>query len=327
MTVVSWIKFSQSDLMHRNIFIISGPTATGKTQTSIALAKINNAEVINFDSLYFYRELSIGSAKPTQLEMQGIVHHLVGNRSISQAFNAADFMREAIVLINQLLDKKICPILVGGSGFYLQTILKGMPEAHTTPAEILDRSNKLYQEHGIQLFINELKKVDPASAVRLHPNDHYRIRRAVEFFWTNQRSLTDSQKELDQYSNVKSPAQIHNWHFQHIHLDIPKFQHQSIIEKRVDDMLQNGLIDEVKLLLQQGFSGLEKPLQSIGYKEVLQYLHGEIPDIDSMRNLIIIATRQLAKAQRTWFAKIENKLCFNPLTDQSMIREEYIKHL
>jgi len=312
--------------MGKKIFIVSGPTATGKTQISIELAKINRAEIINFDSLYFYRELSIGSAKPTPEEMQGVTHHLVGSHSIIHPLNAADFMREAIVLINRLLDQNITPILVGGSGFYLQTILKGMPEANSTPAEILKQSKDLYTDQGIAPFIEELKKVDPASASRLHANDHYRIRRAVEFFWTNHRSLTDSQNDLSKNPNIKSPAQINGWIFNHIHLDVPKFQHQTIIEQRVDRMLKAGLIEEVQSLLDSGFSGDEKPLQSIGYKEVLQFLRGEITHIDSMRNLIIIATRQLAKAQRTWFAKIENKLCFNPLTDHSMIREEYMKH-
>jgi tRNA dimethylallyltransferase len=311
--------------MQKNIFIISGPTATGKTQTSIELAKMNGAEIINFDSLYFYSELSIGSARPSTEEMQGIPHHLVGTHSIAHPLNAADFMREAIELILQLHQQNITPILVGGSGFYLQTVLKGMPQAESTPSTIIERSNNLYQAAGIAPFLEELNKVDPDSASRLHPNDHYRIRRAVEFFWTNKRSLTESQLELKQNLQSQSPAQLYGWEFHHFHLDIPKFQHQSIIEQRVDSMLQAGLIQEVQSLLEQGFTGNEKPLQSIGYKEVIQYLKGEIPDIDSMRNLIIIATRQLAKAQRTWFAKIENKLCFNPLTDNSMIRDEYIK--
>jgi tRNA dimethylallyltransferase len=311
--------------MTRNVIILSGPTATGKTKTSIELAKMNHAQIVNFDSLYFYHELNIGSAKPTQDEMQGITHHLIGTQSIKTPLNAADFMREAIQIINRLLDDNITPILVGGSGFYLQTIQRGMPEAISTPITILNKSNELYQKNGIQPFLDELQKVDPASANRLHANDHYRIRRALEFYWTNNKSLTESQNELKNNPQITTPAQFYNWNLKHFHLDIPKFQHQAIIESRVDQMLKLGLIDEVKALLAQGFSGVEKPLQAIGYKEVIQYIKGEISDIDSMRNLIIIATRQLAKAQRTWFAKIENKMCFNPLTDTSMIFEEYKK--
>ena len=177
--------------MQNKIIVISGPTATGKTDLSIRLAKKYDAEIINFDSLVFYKEISIGTAKPTREEQEDIPHHFVGSESIFNPINAADFYKMCIPLLQELLNQNKNVILVGGSGFYLQTVLKGMFESITTPEDLVDRSNQLYSQEGIEPFREILKQEDIKSFERYHENDHYRIRRAVEHFWTTGKPFSN----------------------------------------------------------------------------------------------------------------------------------------
>lgn len=293
----------------KKVIIISGPTATGKTSTSVELAKRINAEIVNFDSLYFYKELNIGTAKPSTDEMQGIKHHLIGFTTIITPINAADFVLKASPIINDIHSHDKPVILVGGSGFYLQALINGMYKSGTTPQEIITRSNNLYQTEGIAPFLEILKKHDPVSYTKLHENDHYRIRRAVEHFWHNKSAFSLSRKNFE---DIEGPAQKYNWETLHFYLDCEKSKHWKMIEDRTDQMLDNGLIEEVKKLLELGYTGNEKPLLSIGYKQVQAYLKNQITSVEEMREKIIIATRQLAKAQRTWFAKKEKHTILMP---------------
>lgn len=298
------------------LIIISGPTATGKTALSIKLAKIFNGVVVNFDSLLFYEELKIGNARPTNEEMAGVPHFLIGNCSAKNPLNANSFCKLATPLIEDHLKKNKTVFLVGGSGFYLRALLKGMFEDLSTPAEISEKSNALYQKEGITPFLDILIKQDPQSLKKLHINDHYRLRRAVEYFWTTGKTISSSERKFNEDADAK--GNIHGWDELHIHLDLPKAQHFEIIQKRTKKMFSDGLIDEVKNLLATGFTGEEKPLQSIGYKEVIEFLKGDIITLEDCEERISISTRQLAKSQRTWFKKIE-KFEFNPLTDEEKI--------
>ena len=306
---------------HLSVCVLSGPTATGKSAWAIRLGMNFPIEVVNFDSLLFYRELQIGTARPTVEEMQGIPHHLVGFQSIGHPLDAAQFSKYALEVIADIHQRKHIPLLVGGSGFYLQALLEGMYETNTTPPEILLRSNVLYKESGIQPFIDLLKEVDPLSLVKIHENDHYRIRRSVEHWWgsgtqwSQVASIKKNQKAHGPYEQAKELG----WDVHHAYLDIPKPEHWSLIEQRTRMMLKNGLIEEFKGLLAQGFSGQEKPLQSIGYKETQQFLKGEIASLLELESAISISTRQLAKAQRTWFNKIQPKTAFHPLQQDAEI--------
>jgi tRNA dimethylallyltransferase len=302
----------------KKIIVLSGPTASGKTSTSIKLAKLHGLEIINFDSLLFYRELSIGTAKPTTQEMDGVPHHLIGTESIKRPINAATFFKNVIPIIETLLEKNITPLLVGGSGFYLQTILEGMYDSQTTPIEISKRSDKLYQDCGISPFIEELKIVDPTSMNKLHSNDHYRVRRALEHYWATGQSFSDSKTALAQKKENGGPylfAINKGWEVLHLYLDIPKSDHQKVIKERIENMLEYGFKEEVQSLLNSGFTGEEKPLQSVGYKQMQDYLNGKLTSTNDLKEKILIATRRLAKSQRTWFNKIKPKRTFNPLTD------------
>ena len=303
--------------MKSKIIIISGPTASGKTHTSIKLAEQFGGEIVNFDSLLFYKEISIGTAKPTLRERKEIPHHLIDSHSIFSPINAADFFKLAVPLINQLHQDNKLVFLVGGSGFYLQTILKGMFPSHTSSKEILQRSTKLYQSEGIGPFIEVLKQEDPDSFQRYHVNDHYRIRRAVEHFWETGELFSSARMHM-QKKLVAAPPVEFGWNIRHIYLDIPKEYQWELIQKRTQKMLSEGLIEEVKNLLTIGATGREKPLQSIGYNEVLKLLKDEISSIDECAEKINIATRQLAKAQRTWFKKVD-KFNYDPSSEWDKI--------
>lgn len=301
------------------VIVISGPTASGKTDLAVELALKFRGEVVNFDSLLLYREITIGTAKPTEEERRSVPHHLIDVRSIKDPMNAADYAREAFPVVEKLLSENKIVFLAGGSGFYLQALLKGMYDSPTTPAQITKRSDELYEKEGIQPFLEILKINDLKSFERYHENDHYRIRRAVEHWWTTGSPLSEARKEKDAANEVLDRPTIHNWDVLHIYLDLPKDEHLKIIERRTDRMLSGGLIEEVQNLLAQGFTGLEKPLQSIGYKETLDYIQGCFKSLAECRERIIISTRQLAKSQRTWFNRDNFKKRYHPLEERDEI--------
>lgn len=301
------------------VVVISGATATGKTDLAVELATKFGGEVVNFDSLLLYKEITIGTAKPTADEQKSIPHHMIDVRSIKDPMNAADYAREAFPIVEKLLKEKKTVYLVGGSGFYLQALLKGMYDSPTTPDEITLRSNELYEKEGIAPFLTFLKENDPKTFERYHENDHYRIRRAVEHFWTTGSPLSEARANKDSSNEELQGPTIHPWEVLHIYLNIPREEHNKIIEKRTDKMLASGLVEEVKSLLSAGFTGEEKPLQSIGYKETLDFIRGDFKTIEECRERIVISTRQLAKSQRTWFNRDSFKQAYHPLEERSEI--------
>lgn len=311
--------------MKNIICIISGPTASGKTSTSIKLAKKFGGVIINFDSLVFYNEISIGTAKPTLEEQDGVEHYFVGSHSIANPINAADFIKEVIPLINKLHQDNQIVYLVGGSGFYLQAILYGMYDSVTTPLAITEKSNRVYSEQGILPFINFLKEHDPESFHQYHENDHYRIRRAVEHFWTSNTKFSDSRNGMDK-KKENSPWNKFHWNVFHAYLDLPKDEHFSIIQNRTKQMLSDGLLKEVDDLITQGFTGVEKPLKSIGYKECFDYKNGLLQNEEELVERIDISTRQLAKSQRTWFKKVE-KNQYHPINEQEALFSDFAKYI
>ncbi len=307
--------------MKNIICVISGPTASGKTSTSIELAKKFGGEIVNFDSLLFYREIHIGTAKPTADERGDIIHHFVDCASVNSPINAADYSKMAIEKINELHRQSKIVYLVGGSGFYLQAVLKGMYESKTTPKNIIDRSDILYRDHGIDPFREILKEHDSKSYDQYHENDHYRIRRAVEHYWSNGTLFSDQREKMDQREDV-SPQVVNEWNVFHAHLDLDKESHFDIIQQRTKKMLDDGLLEEVEDLISEGFTGAEKPLKSIGYKECFGYKSGIFKDRQELEERINISTRQLAKAQRTWFKKVD-KSTYNPLFDKLELEEDF----
>jgi tRNA dimethylallyltransferase len=313
--------------MSNKLIIISGPTATGKTKTSIEVAKlIQNelglmASVVNFDSLLFYKELSIGTAKPTLIEREDIPHYMIDIESIKTPMNVSQFIQKAEIVIKDLLEKEQIVILVGGSAFYLRALLKGMYESPTPSPDIKIGIDNLYKEKGITPFVEFLTIHDPESLINLHSNDHYRLMRAVEHFETTGRKISDQKKELDglnpyDFSNIQ-----HDWDILHFYLDLPKDEHFEIITNRTQQMFEQGWLAEIEELQKNGFTLQEKQLGSIGYKEAIEFKNGLFASEKECIERIAISTRQLAKAQRTFFKKIMPKESFNPIHDQGKIKE------
>lgn len=308
------------------LIIVSGPTATGKTKTSIAIAqKIQTlgkkVAIVNFDSLLFYKEISIGTAKPTKEEQAGIEHHMVDIESISSPMNAAQFIKKGEKLITGLMNEDKVIVLVGGSAFYLRALLKGMYDSATPSPEIKERLDTWYKNEGIAPFIEFLKKNDPESLESLHENDHYRLIRAVEHFEATQSKISDQKKEMDGQNPYDFSQIVHPWSILHLYLDLPKDEHFKIITQRTEGMFASGLMEEIESLTKNGFTLEEKPLASIGYKEAIMFRQGLFSTLAECIERISISTRQLAKSQRTFFNKITPKESFNPLTDQGKIME------
>ncbi len=304
-----------------NVAIISGPTATGKTSVAISLAKrIVDAGyeciVVNFDSLLFYKELNVGTAKPSLKEMCGIKHDLINIESAKNPVNVSVYKAVATKVVNDHLQNGRKVLLVGGSGFYLRALVKGMYESLTTSASVKHEVADILRRDGIDGLLLILEKNDLPSYQRLHRNDEYRIVRAVEHFLTNGTPFSEQKQKMDESEPYNYLKTVHQeWKVKHIHLDVPKAEHIKIIEERTRSMMENGLFAEVEQLLESGFSGREKPLQSIGYKESVSFLQecSEIIDEDSCYNNIVVATRQLAKSQRTWFNRSLNRQQYNSL--------------
>lgn len=309
------------------LIVISGPTASGKTSTSIKLASYieknenRRVAIINFDSLLFYREISIGTAKPTIEEREGIEHYLIDIISINSPLNASDFIKMAKDKIELLMSENKIVILVGGSAFYLRALLKGMYDSASPNQELKDELEKIYQNTGIEYFINFLKVNDPDVLTYLHSNDHYRLIRAVTHFKSTGTKISEQKKQLD----LKDPYDFtkieHPWRLVNFYLDISKEEHQRIILARTKKMFKDGLKDEIESLLKNGFEKDLKPLQSIGYKETIELIEGRFKSESECIERIAISTRQLAKSQRTFFKKITPKIHINPITDLSQIFE------
>jgi len=316
------------------VIIISGATASGKTSCSLKVATFlkqqqpRDVEIVNFDSLLFYKELNIGNAKPTIQELSLIPHHMINICSAKHPINACDYIERAKPLIDKLHRESKIVILVGGSGFYLRALVKGMYAGVATPAEIKMQVAELYRLHGIGPLREILKSSDPESLHQLHENDHYRIRRAVEFFIATGGKISQQKLKQDQLDPYNLLRDRHtDWQLFHCYLDIEKPQHLQIIEQRTDKMLAQGLVEEVQNLLRQGFDGSEKPINSIGYKETLNYLKGAYTSRQVLAERIVISTRQLAKSQRTFFKKITPQQQFNPLMDEKIILQNILAFL
>lgn len=321
----------KSSLKNKKAIIISGPTGTGKTKTAIELAlkikaELNQtAEIINFDSVQFYSELDIASAKPTAEELALVPHHLIGIRSINYPMNASDFVDLSKELCEKLFNHQIIPIFVGGSGFYIRAFVKGMFDS----VNVSDETRKLIEEiieyEGSTGIRKRLQEIDPESFQKLHHNDLYRNSRALEhWIETGTKFSAQTAKIEDPYdfSKQEDPS----IEFLHFCAEIPKDDHFPLLMKRAQSFFEeNRLFDEVNHLLESGATGEEKGLQSIGYKETVEFIKN--PDVfnnnvEALIERIFISTRQLVKSQKTFFKKVNPKIIFNPLHDLSLVSEQ-----
>ncbi|MCR9205690.1 MAG: tRNA (adenosine(37)-N6)-dimethylallyltransferase MiaA, partial [Halobacteriovoraceae bacterium] len=324
------------------LILLTGATATGKTQISLEIAKELSksnikSEIINGDSLLFYRELNIGTAKPEKGELALVPHHLIDTRSVTEPMNASDYAKEAEVLIDHLHSQKIVPIITGGSAFYVRALIKGLYEGESSSEESIKKVQQLEAQGGWSSVRSSLKEYDPESFESLHENDHYRNKRALEYFFTTGKKFSSEKiaKEEEGPYDFSKPQKSH-WRIHHAYLQIPKEDHWEIMDKRVEQMLKRGLVEETQHLLEKGYDPHLKPLQSIGYKETIDYLKfletqivekDKPTDIISLRERIFINTRRLAKSQKTFFKKINPKITYNSLREQNQIIKETLDFL
>ncbi|NPA54055.1 MAG: tRNA (adenosine(37)-N6)-dimethylallyltransferase MiaA [Aquificae bacterium] len=295
-----------------NLIIITGATATGKTDLAIELAKKINGEIISADSMMVYKYMDIGTAKPSIEERQGIPHYLIDVVEPSQDFSAKDFVEKADKKIKEIKNKGKIPIIVGGTWLYIQALLYGLAKAPEGDWEIRE---KLYAEDTKKLY-EELKKVDPDYANKIHFNDKKRIIRALEVFYI-------TNKPFSQFLKEHSFAEK-RYRFCGYVINRPKENIMERIEKRVEKMLEMGLIEETENLLKMGFEKALTSMQAIGYKELIPYIKGE-KKLDEAKGEIIKNTKKFAKRQlRAFRSKFNEKKDWEWLDISSYTNEEVL---
>jgi tRNA dimethylallyltransferase len=302
------------------IIVLTGPTSVGKTSLSIRLAKEVGGEIISADSMQVYKYMDIGTAKITQDEMEGIPHYLIDILDPSEDFNVVKFKQYAKEYIERIQVKGKIPIIVGGTGFYIQAVLYDIDFTdNNSDTAYRKELEQLAQEQGNDYLHEMLQKVDPESAQAIHPNNVKRVIRALEY-----ASLTGDQISVhnaEQREN-KSPYQ-----FCYFVLNKDRAKLYEAINQRVEFMLQKGLFDEVKQLASLGYTKELVSMQGIGYKELLAYLEGEY-SFDQAIELIKRDTRHFAKRQLTWFKREKDVVWVNKdefHNDQEVL--DYMKKL
>lgn len=277
------------------IFIF-GPTAVGKTSLSIELAKQLNGEIISADSMQVYRGMDIGTAKPTIEERQGIPHHLIDVRDPDEEWTVSDFVSECSRISDEVKGKGKTPIIVGGTGLYLWSLIEGFAFP-ITPADKELRAR--LETIPTATLYSQLLTIDPAAAAKIHPNDKKRMIRALEVFELTGKPISELQK--NRASNVERGAQEKALFC----LTLPRDLLYKRIEERVDAMLASGLVEEVKGLLAKGYSPTLTSLQALGYKEVVEYLAGRWSK-ETMVAELKKRTRNFARRQMTWFRRFKD---------------------
>ena len=275
------------------LVIINSPTATGKTELAVNLALEFGGEIISADSLQVYRYLDIGTAKPLMEERKGIKHHLIDVVNPDEEFNAALFAEKARAIISELAGKGKAVFVVGGTGLYIRALLRGIIDTPDVDENIRNRYRKLRDSHGKKYLYDLLLQRDAAAAAQINPNDSVRVIRALEVLEQTGESILVKQKR---HSFADSPYKTYK-----IGIQVDKKELKQRIELRTEKMIAAGLLDEVKGVLAMGYSENLKPLQSLGYKQVIGYLRDKY-DSQSCMDLIKRDTWQYARRQMTWFS-------------------------
>lgn len=290
-------------MYERKIIIIGGPTSSGKTEISFKIAKEINGEIISADSRQFYKEINIGTDKPPLWMRKEIPHHFFDFLSLKDEFDVFKYKNLVFEKINEIFERGKFPVIVGGSGFYIRVLLKGLfllpPELKEKQKEIRE---KLEKEKTENLY-EKLKEIDSEIAKKIHKNDRYRIKRAIEIYLLTGKNMTYWQKQknditLKDFGNV----------FYFILFRDRKEIYERI-EKRVNKMFENRWIEEVKELVEKSFEDYLKFKAPIGYGEIIEFLKGKY-DFDELKNLIIKRTKEYARKQIIWFRK-ENGVFIN----------------
>jgi len=280
---------------NKPLVILTGPTAVGKTELSIALAKKIDGEIISADSMQVYKYMDIGTAKIKQEEMHGIPHYLIDEYFPDDSFNVVEFKDKARHYAEQIYSRGKIPIIVGGTGFYIQALLYDIDFAKNHhDNSYRENLQRLAMEKGNEYLHQKLKEVDSVSAFRIHSNNVKRVIRAMEYYHQTGQPIS---KHNDEQRQRTSP-----YHYQYFVLNDYRELLYEKINKRIDIMIEQGLIDEVRWLLSQGYSRNLVSMQGLGYKEIAAYLEDEY-SLDEAVDILKRDTRHFAKRQMTWFKR------------------------
>lgn len=302
----------------QKVIVICGPTASGKTKLSIEIAKKLNGEIVSADSMQIYKEMSIGTAKPTEEEMQGIKHYLIDCISPSKRYSVADYEKDAIQAINDIIEKGKTPIVVGGTGLYVNSLIYGI-EYPDIEIDMKYRTEleKIAEKEGLEKLYHKAKEIDPEAIKNISKNDKKRICRILEIYHSTGKKKT----ELETESRKNGPK--YDYLVFGINMDREKLYDR--INRRVDMMMEAGLVEEVKQVLLR-HTNFPTAMQGLGYKEVVEYLN-EKTTKKEMIEKIKMETRRYAKRQLTWFKRYENIIWLDGLEDIqkniNIILEEY----
>ncbi len=282
-------------MQKRPLIILTGPTAVGKTKASIGLAKALNGEIISADSMQVYKEMNIGSAKIRPEEMQGIRHYLVDVLNPDEEFHVVCFQQMAKLALEEIYAKGKVPIVVGGTGFYIQALLYDIDFTESNEdANYRNELEKLAKEQGNEAVHKLLREVDPASAETIHANNVKRVIRALEFYKQTGQKISEH--------NETERAKESPYDFCYFVLTDERSRLYERIDSRIDQMLEDGLLEEVQALKDKGYTKEMVSMQGLGYKEILDYLNGECT-LEEAVYILKRDTRHFAKRQLTWFRR------------------------
>ena len=282
--------------MAPKIVCVVGPTACGKTTLGVLLAKQFHGEVVSADSMQIYRGMTIGTAAPTEKEMDGVPHHMVAVADPAEQWSAARYAETAIPIIDDILARGKLPVLVGGTGLWLDAVVKGHGFAGGhAGGEVRKTLQKRLEAEGIEPLLEELRQVDPETAKRLHPADEKRILRALEVYLETGKTISAHNAETKDLP----PRYEASW----IGLRFADREDmKALIDRRVDKMAEEGLVEEVRALLESGLPRNATALQAIGYKEFLGVLEGTATEAEALAE-VKLRSRQYAKRQLTWLRR------------------------
>lgn len=279
----------------RKVVVITGPTATGKTALGAAVAKMVDGEVVSADSMQVYKHMDVGTAKPSEAEKMGVPHHMIDVVAPWEDYSVARYVQEATLHIDDVLRRGKTPVIVGGTGLYIDSLISGR-EFSTRGDETRRRElGSEYDEHGGEAMLHKLRCIDPDSAAKLHANDKKRIVRALEVFETTGETISKHDAETKTLPPRYSAAKFACTYSRRQEL-------YARIEARVDEMMSRGLADEVRNLLDMGVSPGCTSMQAIGYKEIAQALLGD-RDMAAAAEKIKLESRHYAKRQLTWLRR------------------------
>lgn len=280
---------------NRPLIILTGPTAVGKTALSIGLAKAVDGEIISADSMQVYRKMNIGTAKIQQSEMQGVRHHLIDILDPGEDFNVVLFKKYALEAMKDIYSREKIPVVVGGTGFYIQALLYDINfEDNDNDMSYREELQTLAAEHGNSYIHDMLAGVDPESAEKIHENNVKRVIRALEFYKKTGMKIS---KHNEAESQKESP-----YNFEYFVLNDDRQKLYDRIDRRIDIMLEDGLLDEVRSLVDEGYSRDLVSMQGLGYKEMIDYIQ-ERYTLDEAVYTLKRDTRHFAKRQVTWFKR------------------------